>query len=104
MKLSVRDARNNEEGKKLLTSTIFHGTVREIMTHASPGKATMNLINCASALTEHVESSTEFRSSARHLFWMFLHNLKENRRFVAEKNPPPFDECERGKAFAQFQI
>ena len=55
MKLSVRDARNNEEGKKLLTSTIFHGTVREIMTHASPGKATMNLINHASALTERVQ-------------------------------------------------
>ena len=104
MKLLVKDARNNEEGQKLLTSTIFHGMVREIMTHASPGKATMNLINCASALTECVESSTEFRSSARHLFWMFLHNLKENRRFVEGKNPPPFDECERGKAFAQFQI
>ena len=77
MKLSVRDARNNEEGKKSLTSTIFHGTVREIMTHASPGKATMSLINCASALTEHVESSTEFRSLTRHLFWTFLHNLKK---------------------------
>jgi len=104
MKLLVRDATNNEEGKKSLTSTIFHGMVREIMMHASPGKATMNLINYASALTEHVESSTEFRSSARHLFWTFLHNLKENRRFVEGKNPPPFDECEQGKAFAQFQI
>jgi len=104
MKLSVRDERNNEEGKNLLTSAIFHGMVREIMKHASPGKATMNLINCASALTEHVESSTEFRSLARHLFWMFLHNLKENRRFVEGKNPPPFDKCEQGKAFAQFQI
>ena len=91
MTLLVRDARNNEEGKKLLTSAIFHEMVREIMMHASPEKATMNLINHASALTEHVDSSTEFRSSARHMFWTFLHNLKENRRFVEGKNPPPFD-------------
>ena len=88
----------------MLTSAIFHGMVREIMKHASPGKATMNLINCASALTEHVWSSTEFRSLTRHLFWTFLHNLKENRRFVEGRNPPPFGRCEQEEAFAKFQM
>ena len=78
--------------------------LREIIKYVEPGKATMNLINYASALTEYVDSLNNIVLSAKKLLWIFLHNLKENRKYVEGKKPPKFDGCERGEAFAKFQM
>lgn len=105
MELLVKSTNDGGEGKLTLTIAVFHGMVQGLIKHTGQGRASINLINYASALCEFVETSMDVADlTPRKLLWMFLLNLKDNRNYVVGDNPPLFDGCNRGAAFAKFHF
>lgn len=105
MELSIQKTNDDRKGKLKITIAVFHGMVQEIIKFTEQGKAVINLINYASAMSECVDTSTNIGEiTPKKLLWLFLLNLKDNRKYVAGKDPPPFDGCNRGEAFANFRL
>ena len=99
---NVKEGENKREGKLTITLAIFHGIIREILKYVEAGTATMNLINFVSAMTEYVET-TEEKITPKKLLWFFLYNLKVNKKYFIDKNPPEFVGSDRGEAVGKFQ-